>query len=467
MELRTNYKEIYDSLHGIIKISNYACRIIDTKEFQRLRYLHQLGTCNYVFPGATHTRYEHSLGTYFLAQKVLETIISNTDSDHLNKYMDEIDELKSYYLDKYKDQPHFKLDPYICELVKIAALCHDVGHGPFSHVFDDIFIKRFNFGKKEEYFDSHENRSCFIINLIINSDDALKNIIQPSHIKLIQKLINPPKNINHFLFQIVSNNFNSIDVDKFDYLSRDTYKLGLKYGIDPFMLISDMKVIENKICFPKKIYYEVISLFKTRYRLHKQVYSHKAVLSIQFMINDIMVLLDGICGFYNSINDMSKFVNLTDEYIISKLKILYENKDQYSEEDKQKIEKGYYLWEQINKRKLYKLVGSYASCSVVKFSPDDLVKMDPTIDLNNIIIYVSKIGFVSGAKKNPLNQIYFYNKKKSPMVNELCSKVDRLHMSFDVPKLYQEHIYMFFLKNREDANKEESLKIVLEKLFSQ
>src|SRR5207253_2312468 len=111
--------------------------------------------------------------------------------------------------------------------------------------------------------------------------------------------------------------------DKFDYICRDVTNLGLTYGIDFDRIINGARVIDNIICYPEKIYYEIASLFTTRYRLHKDIYSQKTVISIQYMINDIMLLIDPIAKFYESIFDIKKFINMTDEFIISTLKTMY------------------------------------------------------------------------------------------------------------------------------------------------
>ena len=328
MDVLKYHKEIYDPIHGTyIKITRLAMLFIDTPQFQRLRYLHQLGPCYFIFPSATHTRFEHSLGTYYLAGRVLDSIKNNSDESIINLYLKDIPELKKYYANRT-----ITLDPYICELIKIGGLCHDIGHGPYSHVFDDVFLKNVGTGKCPLEF--HEARSEYFVKYIVKNNDILKNIITNDQIDFISTLINPSKKNSGFIYQIVSNSFNSIDVDKFDYLCRDTHYLGLKYSIDANRLIEDMKVIDNKICFPDKLNYDIVSLFKTRYRLHKQIYCHKAVISIQYMINDIMILLNDIIGIYDSIKDPEKFTDLTDEYIITHLKILTKNINNYDENTK-------------------------------------------------------------------------------------------------------------------------------------
>lgn len=460
MDLLTCYKEICDSIHGHIKLTKLACLIIDTPQFQRLRYLHQLGTCHYTFPNATHTRFEHSIGTYHLAGKVLDTIKSNSNQELITKYLSKIPELKKYFNEKAKQ---IILDPYVCELVKIAALCHDIGHGIFSHVFDDVFIKIVTLNKNGEKYDNklnyetHENRSIMIIKYIIKNNDILNNFISDDEIQFISNLINPTKSSTGFIYQIVSNSVNSIDVDKFDYICRDTIQLGLKYSIDIYRLIDDMKLIDNKICFPEKIHYEIISLFKTRYRLHKQIYNHKSVISIQYMMNDIMLLLDDIIGIYDSIFDVERFTDLTDDYLITFVKILYKDRGKYDDEKRLRIDQAYNLLQRIYSRNLYKLISSSVSKVLI-----NLDLMLSNMDKTKMFCCVSKIGFVSGSKDNPLNKTYFY-KKNDPNTR---IKVSNEHISFLVPKIYQEYIYMFFLKNN-DANNDNNDNTKIEELKKQ
>lgn len=165
-------KEIYDAIHGYIKITVLAQEFIHTMQFQKLRYLHQLGTCHYVFPCATHTRFEHSIGTYYLASKLLHAVKKNSNNDLLSNYLKEIPELSKYF-----ETHKIELDDYICELIKIAALCHDLGHGPFSHVFDDIFMKEVSTNTSSESLEYHENRSCAIVRYIISKNFKLSNYI--------------------------------------------------------------------------------------------------------------------------------------------------------------------------------------------------------------------------------------------------------------------------------------------------
>lgn len=443
-------KEIFDQIHGYIKITKLAQIFIHTVQFQRLRYLHQLGTCHYVFPSATHTRFEHSVGTYFLAGKAIESIKKNTDETILSKYLYEIPELKKHF----HDSGYIRLDHHITELIKIAALCHDIGHGPFSHVFDDIFMSSVTTGKPEEL---HEIRSCNIIRYIRDNNKELQNFISEDEINFVCNLINPKKEDTNFIYQIVSNNLNGIDVDKFDYIQRDTYTLGLKYSIDANRIISDMKVIDNKICYSSKVYYDIVSVFTTRYRLHKQIYTHKTVISTQYMINDIILILNKVIDIYNSIFSVVSFTDLTEEYIFTVLKLLYRRKNELTETEKSNIEYAYNLWIRLNERDLYQLVASLVTDSKI----ENLDYQD-----HNVIFYQTKIGFVSGSKENPLDNVYFYSHKDNP---EVCYKItkDISHNSSHlISDIYQEYITMFFLKDKNDLETKYKLKKTIDFIYN-
>merc|ERR1712023_161504 len=126
----------------------------------------------------------------------------------------------------------------------------------------------------------------------------------------------PPKK-QHFIYQIVSNNLNGLDVDKFDYLNRDAHMMNIKeHSADSTRLIEDVYVIDNKICYSKNSYMDVINLFYSRYNLHKDIYQHKVVISIQFMISEIMKLLNPYLEIDKAIFNMEKFIGLTDSSIM-------------------------------------------------------------------------------------------------------------------------------------------------------
>jgi len=451
-----NYKKIYDNIHGYITISNIACKIIDSYEFQRLRYMRQLSTCYFVFPNASHSRFEHSIGTYHLADKMLQAIITNSDKKYVDDILYNIDELKYYTNNFDKSQNNRILDDYICELVKIAALCHDVGHGPFSHTFDDIFIP--NISKKQNLGDfiHHENRSKAILEHIIKSNKELFEYIKIEGINFIKSLIDPSDK-KQFIYQIVSNNINGIDVDKFDYLGRDTYNLGLKYGLNCNKLIDDIVIINDMICYPEQMYNEVISIFHTRYRLFKEVYKHKICIVTQIIIGEIMLLIDDITNISGSITNVQKFCEFTDDHIIFLVKHLYGNIQNYSKENQIIIIKAYDLLNKIFTRDLYKHIDTIVSPIKLPIDCNFVNGIDNNINIDDIYIHSAKIGYVSGKKANPIDNLYFYNKH-----NILANKILKYQKSILLPDRYQEYIFMFYLKNKNNKDLLDKVKNVID-----
>ena len=163
-------------------------KIIDTIEFQRLREIKQLGCCYLIFPCAVHTRFEHSIGVYHLAKQYVD--ILNVDGQ--------------YFTERER----------LC--ISIAGVIHDIGHGPYSHLFDDIV-------PKEKH---HEYRSGIILKRM-NTKYNLGFSYEGS--KLYHRGYQSYK---EGYKSIVVSNKNGIDVDRFDYLMRDIHMTGLNYGIE-------------------------------------------------------------------------------------------------------------------------------------------------------------------------------------------------------------------------------------------
>lgn len=460
VRVKKNYKQIYDTVHGSIQISDLACKIIDTNEFQRLRFLRQLGNCHYVFPSATHTRFEHSIGTYHLAGKMLECLKMNSSKEHITECIKNITFLQGYF-DEVYDNKNIELDEFICELIKIAALCHDIGHGPFSHVFDDTFIV-LRQNENIHKLDYHEERSCAIIENIIKKDPILKDTITDDEIAFIKNLINPSRESIGFIYQIVSNNFNSIDVDKFDYLARDSKMLGLTFSINQNMLIQEAAVIDDKICFLEQMYHEIYSIFATRYRMHKQVYAHKAVIGIQYMICEIMKLIDPIIKIYESIFDINTFCDLTDDYIFFSVKNLYKNIGNFTDVEQELIRRAYAMYERIITRDLYKFVTTFVSKDPLEPDIYNAIDSLKPAEKEKIIIHKSKIGLVSGSKTNPINNLYFY-KNKDPTK---CYKIEKEEKTQLISNTYQEYIYMIFLTDKSEHALEKKIQKLYNRCFN-
>lgn len=362
MEFKTFGCNIYKSIY----ISSLAIKIIDTPEFQRLRLIKQMGLCSFVFSSAVNTRFEHSLGVYHLTGLVLDKIIK--------KYPD-----KKFYLIEYDDT--LSLSPKLIECIKIAGLCHDIGHGPFSHIFDDVLLKKSI---------NHEIRSCLILEKICShiSDFSSQDI------SFMKSIINPLDQHTGALYQIVSNYLNGIDVDKFDYLLRDSYNLGISISFNPIRLINEFIIDNNNnIAYPLHCSSDIYELFQSRYLMHKKVYSHKTIKLIESMLKDIFILIDPIHHISDTVNNMDEFCKLTDQTIF-----LYA----------QMNEKSNIIYQNLINRKLYKQITrqNYDLYPFLNYL------INENYDKNDFEIIKVKIG-LTNSSKHPFDSIYFFDKTGS------------------------------------------------------
>lgn len=249
-----------DPIYGRIKIPDYCVKIIDTIEFQRLRNLKQLGFTNYVFYGATHTRFEHSIGVCYLSG---EWVVS----------------LKEKH-------PELDITTDDIKIVMIASLVHDIGHGPFSHTFER-FIKKV----RPEINYNHEDMTIKIVRKLNESGkiDTFSN-------DNIEKVCNIIKGIplleKPFLAHIVHNTINGLDSDKLDYFIRDSQCTSFAVGYDWKRIIYESSVKDNEIVFPYKMAGDIFNLYQIRFRLYKELYFHKTVRIIEDMLLEILELAD-------------------------------------------------------------------------------------------------------------------------------------------------------------------------------
>eukprot|EP01027_Heterolobosea_sp_BB2_P018252 GEZU01025740.1.p1 GENE.GEZU01025740.1~~GEZU01025740.1.p1 ORF type:complete len:454 (+),score=124.60 GEZU01025740.1:114-1475(+) len=415
----SKYKIINDPIHGHIRIGNEFMQIIDTPQFQRLRDLKQLGSCYYVFPGASHNRFEHCVGVCHLAGVWLDILGS-------------------------KD-PDLEITPREQYLVQTAALCHDIGHGPFSHVFDNEFIPR----AKPGYKWKHEDGSVMMLQHMIDDNNL---DFEKEDINFLTDLIigNQPsnKNINDkklFLHQIVSNSQNSIDVDKFDYLARDSYNLGMKSSYDFSRLINFSRVVNNEICFHAKEVYNLYEMFHTRYSLHKQVYTHRVGKAIEYMITDALLLADPYMKISDSILDAEEYCTMTD----SVLKVIERSKGEELKASRDLIRR-------LRKRDLYKYVDEIllppsSTASVPKMTEQDVANcQDPNSNLNadDLIIHDLRINYAL-KDKNPVDHVHFFKNWD----DTASFSIKKEQVSLLIPDNFQERYIRLYCRDPAKVNK--------------
>jgi HD superfamily phosphohydrolase len=236
----TTYHIICDPVHGIMEfeknIKDDIKAIIDTDIFQRLRHIKQLSFAEYAYPGAVHTRFNHCLGAAYLASKV-SSKLPETEAN--------------------------------AKEITLAALMHDIGHGPFSHAFEKIYgagykVNHEAWGKK------------FIFNL------KEKFQLNSRLVESIEKAETILFNDNSVKHEIISS---QLDVDRFDYLLRDSHFCGVSYGLfDVDWLISCMKVNNEKLVITSKGIKGLEHYLMARRLMHHNVYYHKKSSSAVYLL---------------------------------------------------------------------------------------------------------------------------------------------------------------------------------------
>lgn len=308
-------KGIHDRVHGQVNLHGLLVAVMDTAEFQRLDSIMQLGGCSFVCaarrprtrgrraralvrrpfarssppadlpthpaapdPSAKHTRKEHSIGVAFLAGEMAR---------HLQSTQPEL---------------NISNDDVLC--VELAGLVHDLGHGPYSHMWE-TFIEKL--GSKMD----HEDMSGLLLRHLVRKNGIpLEHYFSADastceeHINFVIKLIQGLKDAapwpadvgrdesKRFLFEIVSNSRNGIDVDKLDYLVRDSmaaFGSSKPPGLDVCRIIFSSRVIRNQICFQEKVMLDVNEICSLRAKLHRQVYQHRISNVAEAMITDIFL----------------------------------------------------------------------------------------------------------------------------------------------------------------------------------
>jgi uncharacterized protein len=272
--MKKKYLQIVDPIHGFIGVYMHEIDVIDNPIFQRLRRIRQLAGAHLVYPGAQHSRFEHSLGTMHIASQAASIL---EEKGHLSP-----DNMKN---------------------LRLAALLHDIGHGPFSHLFEEVLQKK----KKI----SHEKIGK---NLILRSE--IGDLISKNGFdKIFISKLASGNSKYQFMNEIISG---GLSADMMDYLLRDSYFTGAEHArIDFKRIINSFDVHKRKLSLNKSALHSFESMMISRYQMFKAVYFHKTVRAAEVMLLESMLLADNELGL--ATDDLEKYVQFTDEFIISKL----------------------------------------------------------------------------------------------------------------------------------------------------
>ena len=408
------FKLVRDNVHhGYIKISSLAAKVINTAVFKRLKGIHQLQALHEVFPTGNHTRFEHSLGTMHLARRLCETLgVGRRDT----------------------------------ELVALAGLCHDLGHGPYSHLWE-VFVRTANPG----YVWEHEHSSFRMLLLAIEENPDIE--IAEDDLTFIKELIcggdkdkaaqgeypysarGPDQ---FFLYEIISNKKTGIDVDKMDYMMRDAKALGIniKFDFEWFVDAGEPRLVSfpfsssnpglmvKRIAVREKVVKNTQNLFQDRTDLHYLAYQHRTKTVFDRMYLDVWSLADMFItvsgrdgaelALSKACQDEVALAKLTDDWIHQSIR------NSSSEE----LAPARAVLKRIDQRKMYKIVGHIenpnlpGSSSLYEEALKKIIaqakgseaenKLEPTdIAITKVDINMGKGG------RNPVENMLFYDKGTS------------------------------------------------------
>ena len=319
----TNNHIVRDPIHKFVNYTDDEKVVIDSPQFQRLRDIHQLAMTYLIYPGASHKRFEHCLGVMELATDIFDVVM---DDDNLTERSKEA----------FKEQLHDK--QYWRQTLRMAALCHDVGHLPFSHTGEKILKKGINHevlthklitGEMTEFFEQ----------IPVNAPDGVKKL-DPKIISSIATgaIINQAvKNADGRWKKILSHIITSdlFGADRMDYLLRDSYHVGVPYGlVDKDRLVHSLRILprpsagdEEHIALGinEKDLPLVESFLMSRHWMYSQVYQHPTRKIYDVHLQDFFKKLMKEKGFSVNKDKPLEYLQYKDSHILRELFMIKED----------------------------------------------------------------------------------------------------------------------------------------------
>lgn len=385
---------IMDRVHEHITLPDIVVQALDTPQVQRLRGLRQLGVSSYLYPSATHSRFEHSIGVAHLGRVYLEALRGN--------------------------QPELGITDRDVELLMLAGLCHDLGHGPFSHLFEDVIAKHLKASDGGPSF-CHEDMSLLLARRVM--EDYLQ---LPAHdVSHVLLLIQGRGDVHIPYHQLISNKDAGIDVDRLDYFIRDSTCCFGKPAMDVRVhrlfnasrLVWDTDAGRWCCAFEEKLAFTLRDLFALRAKLHKEIYQHRVVKAVGHMIGDAFRLAAphlcvGGASLIDCVVNPDKFLSLGD-WILDSIEHIAEPA----------LFPARQVIQRLRRRELYRLVGSQSvrSDSIHELlCPDRIASIlrkalpssESTFpDAPRFIVDTVTINQGRGSR-DPLKSVRFYNPKR-------------------------------------------------------
>ena len=247
-------REFRDPVHGLIKLTDQEVSIIDQLPFQRLRRIKQLAMAHLVYPGALHTRFDHSLGTLHAASRILEKVAKSAQ-------MCEAD----------------------VRTVRLAALLHDIGHGPFSHVSEYLLDEYYN--RKAVTANTRDKIHEMLTIDILSYEPTIANLLTDEQRDAVCRIIRGT-NLRDIRRDIVSSD---LDADKIDYLTRDGHFTGVQYGSFDLAKIYDSFAFiswggQTYLGIDESGIFATEQLILAKHHMSHQVYAHRIRVITDYMI---------------------------------------------------------------------------------------------------------------------------------------------------------------------------------------
>jgi len=329
---KSKNKILNDPIYGFIAIPNELIyKIIEHPYFQRLRRISQLGLSYLVYPGAHHTRFHHAIGAMHLMQKAINVL----------------------------KRKNIKINHEEEEALLIAILLHDIGHGPFSHALEHSFVNNISHEKISIQFMEELNR-------------IFKNKLSLA-IKIFQN-----KYKKKYLYELISS---QIDVDRLDYLNRDSFYCGVAEGIVNSTRIIDMyNVHKGKLVLDYKGLYTIEKFILSRKLMYLQVYMHKTVLSAEYTLMNILKRAKHLTTKKQKIfmtNSLKKFLN--DEINMNNKKNLQKNLNYFSQLDDYDVFISIKEWQKSNDKILSMLSRQIIERKLHKIEEIEIKEIPSTI----------------------------------------------------------------------------------------
>ncbi|KAI8471968.1 MAG: hypothetical protein J3K34DRAFT_220944 [Monoraphidium minutum] len=460
-------------VHGHFDLPGECVAVIDTPEFQRLRELKQLGLTYYVYPGASHARFEHSLGVAYLAGSWAQHLLRN-----------------------YRPEAVLtREDRHGIRALELGALCHDLGHGPFSHVFENELLPRV-LGETAASSWHHEDMSERILDHLVDANhlDLGPALGSRKDLALVKDLMRgslagddgggdgspgssggigifgsqgarvgghhhgapllPSDPEKRWLFDILANKTNGIDCDKFDYLARDSRATGVAISLDfrRIMHYSRIAPSTGQVVFKWSEYENLYrGLFQERATMHSKVYTHRKAKGIEFLVVDALFEARDLLGLAGAAWDVEAFLGLDDRVLA-----LVDAMKPDQTDNPAAVRKAQALLQRLRRRELYVFcdecnVPAQQQSHFKKPTAEDIVSHHTSDGLTrlrpeDVIVSETRINFTA-ASANPLNKVMFYSPHGDQDDEPFGLQQDQVSSLFG--HNHQDHKLRIFCRNRD------------------